>query len=277
MRSSLFMLSMVSSRRSMTASSMFKRHRGWSAGLAVALASTLAACDPQVGDDYPGEPLAELGGTISVAEGTSPPADSEATIVWHVWDEGDNASVTDSVAVDGDFPFTFSLSLFAPPPESSQFDLGQEEESLAGVHIATGYVMVLPSGVGQLSMEENFEVALGVDNNHLLVWSDGAVPAGVLKGTFPGGLHEGYQLFHVEIPDNTAALACEEEAYQCISDCGSVPCSDDTCFEIADCLDACPDADACPPFIDYDALTPVALDSELTIVVGGEKHFPDWF
>jgi len=272
MRSFLSMLSMVTHRRPMSASCLSPFSPGRSVCLVAALISTIAACDPQVGDDYAGEPLAELGGTISVAEGTTAPADATATLVWHVWVEGDSASVTDEVPVDGAFPASFELSLFTPPPEHAWFDLASEDEAFAGMHVATGYVVVLPPDYPSTDMQKIFEDALGVDNDHLLVWSDSSVPESFNGGLFPGGLQPGYQLFQVVPPDNTAADACSDEVLAC-----EEACLEQSPEMLDACINACPDMEDCPPWIGNDALVPVAMDSEISIVLGGEKREPDWF
>jgi hypothetical protein len=64
----------------------------------------LAACDSQVGEEYSGEPLATLQGTFTVADSTEVPAEAVATVVWHVWQDGDSAVRTEPVAIEGSFP-----------------------------------------------------------------------------------------------------------------------------------------------------------------------------
>jgi hypothetical protein len=151
--------------------------------VAPVFAAALAACDAQVGDDYVGEPLALLEGTISVADSAEVPGDAIAMVVWHVWQEGDGASRTAPVAIDGEFPASFELAIYEPPPAVTQFDLGEEEASLAGVHLATGYVTVMPSADVAGDLSDVLDAALGIETEYLLVWADGEVPSGFLRFT----------------------------------------------------------------------------------------------
>ena len=79
----------------------------------------VAACSPQAGTDYSGEPLLTLTGSV-VAGGDPaaafPPA--QAGVLWY----GVRAMVGASVPVVGSFPANFSLSLHWPPPETGAGD-----------------------------------------------------------------------------------------------------------------------------------------------------------
>lgn len=237
-------------------------------------AAAFAGCDPQADDEYRGEPLATLEGSIQVAEDTSPGDDLVAATLWHVWDEEDSTSVNDHVEVGGEFPAAFHLELFAPPPERALFDLSEETDGQTSARVATGYVAVLPESAMSLGdMPSLMDAAAGWENEHVLVYADAAVPPEALEGIFPGGLEAGYQLFravHVE-GDFEAHEACVAPYDECVAECGD---DDVTCF------DACwetHDISDCPRLDDHDLLEPVPIDEELVIVIGGEKKVPDWF
>lgn len=243
------------------------------------LVGWLGACDAQVGEEYPGEALATLHGTITVAEGTQIDGDAAATVVWHVWQDGDDASVTDELPVSGDFPASFTLSIYEPPPEAARFDVGDEDASLAGIHLATGYVTVLPAGYPGAPMQQLFEDALGVDSSHLLVWADGSIPESFLHGEFPGGLEPGYQLFRADDPD-VEARACYAPFNACLDACVASHC--DASGEVCDagldaCVSTCVLPTDCPELVGQVQLVPVPLDSELAIVLGIESQPPNWF
>jgi hypothetical protein len=242
------------------------------------VALTVAGCDSQAGSDYPGEPLATLEGTVTVADSTEVPTSAEATIVWHVWQDGDSANVTESAAIEGEFPAAFTLGIYEPPPEVSRFDLGEEDESLAGVHLATGYVTVMPSGDAGGSMSEVFESALGVETELLLVWADGEIPAGFLR--FTDAIQPGYQLFRaIEVPGAAEAKACIDEVAECFDACTAEHCVDDeTCGPGLDaCIGECPDPSLCPEYDPKVSLERVALDTSLSIVLGGPKEVMNWY
>jgi hypothetical protein len=240
-------------------------------------ALTVSACDSQVGDDYPGEALATLEGTISVADSIEVPSEAVATVVWHVWQDGDGASRTAPVAIDGEFPASFTLGIYEAPPLETQFDLGAEEESLAGIHLATGYVTVMPPGEISGGLSEVFETALGVETQHILVWSDGDVPAGFLR--FTDAIEPGYQLFRaVEAPGSAEARACLEEVAQCFDACAAEHCPNEECTpEYDGCIAACPDISLCPEYDPKVSLERVLLDTSLSIVLGGDKQTPNWY
>ena len=238
----------------------------------------LAACDSHVGEDYSGEPLATLQGTVTVADSAVVPADAVATVVWHVWQDGDSAVRTEPVAIEGEFPASFELAIFAPPPDVTQFDLGEEEEALAGVHIATGYVTVMPPGDVSGGMPEVLDAALGIETTHLLVWSDGEVPAGLWR--FTDAIEPGYQLFRaVEDPAKTEGEACFQEWLDCHNACHAEHCPDeDTCGPGAEpCFAECPDVSLCPEWDHWVTLERVPLDTPLAIVLGSDETTPNWF
>jgi hypothetical protein len=159
----------------------------------------------------------------------------------------------------------------------TQFDLGEEEEALAGVHIATGYVTVMPPGDVSGGMSEVFDAALGIETTHILVWSDGEVPAGFLR--FTDAIEPGYQLFRaVEDPAQGEAEACLLETKDCYDGCFAEHCPNDACGPGFDpCFAACPDPSLCPEYDPKVRLERVPLDTPLAIVLGSDETTPNWF
>ena len=246
--------------------------------VAPVFAAALAACDAQVGDDYVGEPLALLEGTISVADSAEVPGDAIAMVVWHVWQEGDGASRTAPVAIDGEFPASFELAIYEPPPAVTQFDLGEEEASLAGVHLATGYVTVMPSADVAGDLSDVLDAALGIETEYLLVWADGGIPSGFLR--FTDAIQPGYQLFRVvESPGQAEGEACLQASADCFDACFAAHCPGEMgCGAEAEaCFGECPDPSLCPEYDPKATLERVPLGTALSIVVGADETIPNWY
>jgi len=252
----------------------------------VTLAVLAAGCDPQADASYKGEPLASLHGTVQVAEGQAVAPDVFTSIVWHDFADSDSAALSEPVAVEGSFPAEFALEVYEPPPSSVLYDVEDPDtQELTGKNIAIGYIAVLPPDTPDGDMQLVHEAALGIDNDHLLVYADQAVDEALLRGVFPGGLVPGYQLFRVTRPDlNAEAEACRAPFDACSEACFASFCSADgsDCQEgLLPCIEDCEaqhDTSQCPEYVDdQDQLEPTAMTSELSIILGGPKLSPDWF
>lgn len=81
-------------------------------GVAFLAASLLSACDTQASNEYRGESLLTLQGSVEIMQATveGPLVPAIAFIT-----EGESISILD-VAVDGMFPSSFTLNVFDPPP-----------------------------------------------------------------------------------------------------------------------------------------------------------------
>lgn len=245
-----------------------------------------AGCDPQVDDDYKGEPLASLQGTIAVADEQPSPGDVSTAVLWHDFAESDSAVVTEPVQVRGSFPAEFSLDLFEPPPETVMVELEGEDDGPTGKRIAVGYVGVLANNAaaGPGEFEQVWESALGTENDHLLVYSEQEVSEALVGDLFPGGLRPGYQLFRVTRPTEEERT-CLDPWVECIDVCvqqyEACSAEQQVCDdESAACFTACDEEhqpDLCPDGDFQDRLSPVAIDDGLSIVIGGDKPYPDWF
>ncbi|NUP09696.1 MAG: hypothetical protein HOW73_26930 [Polyangiaceae bacterium] len=242
------------------------------AALALSLVCMAAACDPQTGDAYKGEPLATLEGKIQVADDATPPDEAAvAAIVWHTFYENDGEATSEAVDVGGTFPADFTLQLFEPPPPEA---FNEWSEGSGDPHLfAIGYIGVLPqSALALTDQQAVWEVAYGVESNFMITYADEFVAEEQTEGVFPGGVQPGYQLWSVVYVDNSAAEACWEPFNECIEPCGEEQACFDACF-------AAHDPTGCPEFAEgHDTFEPADIEAEqLSIVLGGEIELPNWF
>lgn len=101
------------------------KHGSWLLTLA------LAACGTLEGADYRGEPIAQLGGTMTSARATDP-RDLAAAIVWMPYlDEpvgfgnaGLGASFGRLLDIEGNFPASFHIPLYATPSDAEMRGVG---------------------------------------------------------------------------------------------------------------------------------------------------------
>ena len=179
--------------------------------LVLALALTIpAACAPQVGDDYKGEPLASLRGVVlnQLDRSVGP---LEAVLVWANGSGEPDTITGDRVAVEGDFPASFRLDMYQPPEEAAlnDFTIGGEypEESRIGV----AYITALPEGYELTGAETE---PYGMSEGHLLIYVERDVQAGTSGEALVGGtLEAGFHLLEVIDVDDPA---CSEEANDCL-------------------------------------------------------------
>jgi len=120
------------------------------------LVAGMSACDGQAAPDYRGEPLAQLGGTISTAPSTVAPADLTAGLSWEAPLKSPGSATANEcggkpivtipgpdpveVPVTGAFPARFTLPIFSPPPSNMIDQTG----------IARAKVVVFQKGTAQV-------------------------------------------------------------------------------------------------------------------------------
>jgi hypothetical protein len=133
----------------------------------------LVACSSQAGTTYLGEPLATLSGTIQSESDSAPTGPMDAALVWAQVNFSPNAQfiqsvdwVGESAPVVGQFPASFTLNVYQPPPTSVLIDCAS-----SSAHIAVAFVVAVPPGsVGQ-------SVA-GEAQDWMLLYLDSDEPAG---------------------------------------------------------------------------------------------------
>lgn len=221
-------------------------------GLSLATLTTFAGCDPQVDDDYSGEALATMRGSITNERSVTPPQ-AYAGLLWFGEDdsrgEGNERFIAEgeSVQVSGNFPAQFELDLFAPPSDSALMHLGPPygPEGLTFGWAFVGVFNQAPEQIDFLSSDEDFYAhTLGLAENHLVIYSNMALPNGI-GDSIHGPINAGYTLMRIErITD------ADRQAH-------------------SDCIDAVNEAgtenwDDCPSV--FDRLYPVnSLDTEIPV------------
>jgi hypothetical protein len=158
----------------------------------VPLAGTLAACAAQVEEDYRGEPLAKLQGTVAALEGDDEVGELSAAIIW-IW-PGVTTQIkktSERVAIEGSFPANFTITLYEPPPPEAEnvltLDLCWKDEGyaeLASEGCDDG--ILLPAGtrtgawIGLIAAidadtpdgEIDFSDIVGLDTVHHIIYFD---------------------------------------------------------------------------------------------------------
>jgi hypothetical protein len=81
-------------------------------GMKVCLALLLLGCDPQVGADYRGEPMARFEGTVEAVHG-SPPLPVDAALLWQ---PRGTVTIDTPIVVEKSFPAHFKMAILVPPP-----------------------------------------------------------------------------------------------------------------------------------------------------------------
>jgi hypothetical protein len=189
--------------------------------------ASLAACDSQVDGNHNGTALAELAGNVD-NQRTRPTADAEVAILWMNSSGSPDLAAAETVAVEGNFPAAFTLSIYEPPPDAL---INDYEDSRMGV------AFVVAGEVGTDYLTDDGAGVLGMDTAHLLVYlpedvQPGTTVATVLRGTPAAGFHV-YDVGHLSEQERLDRQTCrdalpENHTLQELFDaCGGFPSFDD--------------------------------------------------
>ena len=179
--------------------------------LVLALTLTIpAACAPQVGDNYKGEPLASLRGVVlnQLDRSVGP---LEAVLVWSNPSSDPDTTTGDRVPVAGGFPASFRLDIYQPPEEAALNDL-----TVGGMYpdesrIGLAYITALPVGYDLTGAETE---PYGMSESHLLLYLESDLQTGTSGEALVGGtLEAGFHLLEVIDFDDPA---CPEEFNDCL-------------------------------------------------------------
>jgi hypothetical protein len=173
------------------------------------IAGALASgCDVQAGPGYQGEPLFSIQGSVV---NHAPTAVGYAEVMLGWAQRSDMTPIPGTtVPVLGEFPASFTIELFTPPPDQAILTWGPNAELMASAFI------------NAFQTEEDGNVTyLGKVDMHTLIYLPEAVAADSLLGIRYGGgpLTPGYHLTH------TTTWPTPEEISQCVSDLVSGGCS----------------------------------------------------
>jgi hypothetical protein len=138
----------------------------WSYLVTAGLAASLPACAGVTGEDYKGTALATLGGVVTSDPG-APTRDIAAAVVWmpkREWfvanrdgtlsNMGDGAAMGTLVDVEGEFPASFQISIYEPPPAIAHNDSWDETSffTAEGRVVAVDRALVVDNGDGTVDL-----------------------------------------------------------------------------------------------------------------------------
>jgi hypothetical protein len=173
--------------------------------------AALAACSAQAGTSYPGEPLATLTGTVQTAsEDQSPsPAPMDAALVWASVQFSPSEQLIQSVhwvgesaPVSGQFPATFTLNVYQPPPDSALIACPS-----SSAHIAVAFIVAVPAGTDVTSAD--LAGASGEAYDSMVLYLDSDEPSGWSCLANMGFTYAPTKGFHLmtEVPNSIEARA----------------------------------------------------------------------
>jgi hypothetical protein len=138
-------------------------------------AQLLAGCDAQVGEDYRGEPLLTINGSV-VIQNTNPPENLVPALAF-VDAKQASFHFTD-VEVTGEFPNRFTLDVFDPPPAASLYDFedpGDENEPTYAMALITA---VRADHAAMIPVQESGSVTCSSDSTVCTHFLEVCVPDG---------------------------------------------------------------------------------------------------
>jgi hypothetical protein len=170
----------------------------------------MAACDSQADSGYQGETLARITGVVKV---DAPPSASgtKAAIFWSNTASDPDISVGETVPVSGDFPASFTIDVFAPPPDHALNDLTQLGDNETRIGIA--YIAAVPADY-DVSSNEDPESGWGVSERHVLAYIEDDIVPGTFGEAFVGGaLGAGFHVLEVIDVDDPS---CPGDVFDCL-------------------------------------------------------------
>ncbi|APR79001.1 Hypothetical protein A7982_04348 [Minicystis rosea] len=238
----------------------------------------IAGCDSQADPGYKGEPLASLQGTV-VGDGSSAPA-AEVILLWDVNDHP-LVMVGTSAPVSGQFPASFTMPIYTPPPDEGLIvsdDTGNDKVGLA-------YILVAKAGTtqGKVSdLEQVQENTLGMSGQYVVVYVDHELDPGSWWESVLGGRPSaGYHLMEVvrKTPEQIAQIhACSQQYSDATSACyEACPQDDEASYEA--CVTSCdaqiPDPQ-CGSVHDTFHEAPDGFSTSIAVQLGALQGF-DWY
>jgi hypothetical protein len=141
----------------------------------------LAACDRQADTDYVGEPIAQIGGTI-----TSSVADVPGGLVPLISWAGHTVEVEEA-DVTLEFPSRFRIDIRRPPSENALNDFTEGGARPDEARVAFGLIMAMPFEVDEDDLNEDGTTPFGVAERHMIVYAESDVAAGSTGASAVGG------------------------------------------------------------------------------------------
>jgi hypothetical protein len=187
-----------------------------------------AACSSQADTQYRGEPLATITGTVQPQANVPPPGPSNVALLWAEDCYGPNAKPAECaprrhlgthVPVQGQFPASFTLSVYTPPPDERMIDCGPGR-------IAVAVIAVVKQEADTSNLQMSDIVGATIEFEVLYADRDiGSVRRGApCDGILPGPISAGYHLARKRSESDMMALAQASDACweQCHGDCDPI-------------------------------------------------------
>lgn len=180
---------------------------------ALALAVLAAACDAQTGDEYRGEPLADLHGVVS-NELPRAPENLRLMVVWLAEIGQEDAFAVQGAHLSGQFPFRFRLEIFEPPPAGAINDFSRGGTMPGETRIGTAYLI---AAAADATLTDPGEGPVGGSEEHVLVWIEEDVLPGSRGERFVGGaLSAGYHLMRAIAPGEEDCPSGPDDVFDCL-------------------------------------------------------------
>lgn len=139
----------------------------------VVAALAAAGCDAQTTDDFPGDPLARIGGTV-VNTSAVPAGGLEILVIWINEAASPEVFVGDRGSVETEFPSSFQLELFRPPPRDAMLPVSFDEldsPDPQGPRFGLAWITAFPPGIELAEDDgEEYDGPFGVSEQHVLCY-----------------------------------------------------------------------------------------------------------
>lgn len=163
---------------------------------AVALAF-LAACSAQKSEDYAGDPLARVKGTIVTS---SPQAPAVPVLVWSNFARQGDIVAGAEIPVQGRFPADFTVDIVAPPRAALLNDFSNKGKLPNEVRVGVGGIYAVAPGTDVSGASHDVPVRGAVENFMVVYVEHDAVPGTIAAAFLGGALSAGFHLMRVERP-----------------------------------------------------------------------------
>jgi hypothetical protein len=185
----------------------------------------LVGCDPQVGNDYRGGPLAVLKGIVNNQSGVPPVYLIDAALLWQARGAAPNTIVgATPVPIVKMFPAEFTITVYLPPPATVQ---AQSSLPYAAAEVGAMTHDATPAEIA------NGSAILGQLADPQLYYFRSDVPAGLLAQQY-GSLRAGYHLLHRTQTVDPATLTSAQ-----ITSCAATLQSESPSIALADAQYEC--------------------------------------
>ncbi|HTE55305.1 MAG TPA: hypothetical protein VK698_30840 [Kofleriaceae bacterium] len=184
-------------------------------------AASAAGCDTQASDDYRGEPMVRLDGTLtSTIE--DPPATLLPVLAWsNVVDPGGDYTIAEQAIVTLEFPAQFHMEIFQPPGPRALNDFTQGGQRPDEIHVGVAHIVAWPDDMlpgPQVRADDDDDDdgpdVFGVAEHQLLIYVEGDVAPGTFSAELLGGeLEPG---FHVMDVVTRGEGDCPADGFDCL-------------------------------------------------------------